>query len=131
MKKLFIYIASVLALLTACTMQNNPLLMESPLPYGAPQFDKISEEHYIPAFKQAIKEGKAEIDAIVNNREAPSFSNTIEALDYAGSALNKVGGIFYNLLEADANDTLQQIAEEISPLMTEYSMYVILNEKLF
>ena len=131
MKKLFIYIASVLALLTACTMQNNPLLMESPLPYGAPQFDKISEEHYIPAFKQAIKEGKAEIDAIVNNREAPSFSNTIEALDYAGSALNKVGGIFYNLLEADANDTLQQIAEEISPLMTEYSMYVSLNEKLF
>ena len=131
MKKLFIYIASVLALLTGCTMQNNPLLMESPLPYGAPQFDKISEEHYIPAFKQAIKEGKAEIDAIVNNREAPSFSNTIEALDYAGSALNKVGGIFYNLLEADANDTLQQIAEEISPLMTEYSMYVSLNEKLF
>ena len=131
MKRLFIYIASVLALLTACTMQNNPLLMESPLPYGAPQFDKISEEHYIPAFKQAIKEGKAEIDAIVNNREAPSFSNTIEALDYAGSALNKVGGIFYNLLEADANDTLQQIAEEISPLMTEYSMYVSLNEKLF
>ena len=131
MKKKLIYAASLLTLLTACTMQNNPLLTESPLPYGAPQFDKISEEHYIPAFKQAIKEGKAEIDAIVNNREEPSFSNTIEALDYAGSALNKVSGIFYNLLEADANDTLQQIAEEISPLMTEYSMYVSLNEKLF
>ena len=79
----------MLTLLTACTMQNNPLLMESTLPYGAPQFDKISEEHYIPAFRQAVKEGKAEIDAIVNNREAPSFSNTIEALVYAGSALNK------------------------------------------
>lgn len=131
MKKLFICIASVMTLLTACTMQNNPLLTQSPLPYGAPQFDKISEEHYIPAFKQAVKEGKAEIDAIVNNREEPSFSNTIEALDYAGSAVNKVSGIFYNLLEADANDTLQQIAEEISPMMTEYSMYVSLNEKLF
>ena len=131
MKKLFICIASVMTLLTACTMQNNPLLTPSPLPYGAPQFDKISEEHYIPAFKQAVKEGKAEIDAIVNNREEPSFSNTIEALDYAGSAVNKVSGIFYNLLEADANDTLQQIAEEISPMMTEYSMYVSLNEKLF
>ncbi|MBR6369562.1 MAG: M3 family metallopeptidase [Bacteroidaceae bacterium] len=131
MKRLFICIASVMTLLTACTMQNNPLLTPSPLPYGAPQFDKISEEHYIPAFRQAVKEGKAEIDAIVNNREEPSFSNTIEALDYAGSAVNKVSGIFYNLLEADANDTLQQIAEEISPMMTEYSMYISLNEKLF
>ena len=131
MNKKIVFTASLLMLFTACTMQENPLLVESPLPYGAPQFDKIREEHYVPAFKEAIKRGKAEIDAIVNNSETPSFQNTIEALDYAGGLLNKVSSIFFNLLEADANDTLQQIAEEISPLMTGYSMYINLNEKLF
>lgn len=112
-------------------MSENPLLVESPLPYGAPQFDKIRAEHYMPAFKQGIAEAKAEIDAIVNNQEEPSFQNTIEALEFAGSTLNRVAGIFYNILEADTNDKLQEIAEEVSPLMTEYEMYVSLNDKLF
>ena len=112
-------------------MSENPLLVESPLPYGAPQFDKIRAEHYMPAFKQGIAEAKAEIDAIVNNQEEPSFQNTIEALEFAGGTLNRVAGIFYNILEADTNDKLQEIAEEVSPLMTEYEMYVSLNDKLF
>ena len=64
---------------------NNPLLTTSTLPYGAPQFDKIENQHYIPAFKQAIEEAKTEIDAITNNTDAPTFENTIEALEYAGS----------------------------------------------
>ena len=85
----------------------------------------------MPAFKQGIAEAKAEIDAIVNNQEEPSFQNTIEALEFAGSTLNRVAGIFYNILEADTNDKLQEIAEEVSPLMTEYEMYVSLNDKLF
>jgi peptidyl-dipeptidase Dcp len=119
------------ALLTACNMQNNPLLTESTLPYGAPQFDKIENKHYLPAFEQAFKEGKQEIDAIVNNPDAPTFENTIEALEFAGSKVNSVGSIFYNLLEADATDELQEIAEKISPMATEYSMYVSLNEELF
>ena len=68
-------------------MHNNPLLTESPLPYGAPQFDKIENRHYLPAFEQAFREGKKEIDAIVNNPDAPTFSNTIEALEYAGGAV--------------------------------------------
>ncbi len=110
---------------------NNPLLTKSTLPYGAPQFDKIENRHYIPAFKQAIEEAKAEVDAIVNNTEAPTFENTIEALEYAGSALNKVSHIFYNLLEANTNEEMQNIAEEITPLTTEFSMYVSLNESLF
>ena len=110
---------------------NNPLLTKSTLPYGAPQFDKIETQHYIPAFKQAIEEGKAEIDAIVNNPDAPSFRNTIEALEYAGETLNGISHIFYNLLEANTNEEMQNIAEEISPLTTEFSMYVRLNDGLF
>ena len=110
---------------------NNPLLTKSTLPFGAPQFDKIENQHYIPAFKQSIAEAKAEVDAIINNPDEPTFKNTIEALEYAGATLNQVSHIFYNLLEANTNDEMQNIAEEITPLTTEFSMYVSLNESLF
>lgn len=109
----------------------NPLLSESKLPYGAPQFDKIENKHYLPAFEKAIAENKAEIDAIVNNQEAPTFENTIEALEYSGKSLNNVENIFYNLLEANTNDEMQVIAEKISPMITEMTMYISLNEPLF
>lgn len=120
-----------MALITSCGVKDNPLLSDSPLQYGAPQFDKIKAEHYMPAFKEAFKLGKAEIDAIVNNPDAPTFENTIEALEYSGSALARVAYIFGNLLEACASDQLQEIAEEVSPMETEYNMYISLNEKLF
>ncbi len=118
-------------LLTACNMHQNPFLTESPLPYGAPQFDKIQNSDYLPAFEEAFRQGKQEIDAIVANHDAPTFQNTIEALEFSGSLVNKVGAIFYNLLEADATPELQEIAEKVSPMATEYSMYVSLNEPLF
>ena len=129
MKHIFLLAGTVLAVLS-CTMKN-PLLTESTLPYGAPPFDKIRHEHYLPAFEQGIAEAKAEVDAIVANPAAPDFANTIEALENAGQTLDRVSGIFYNLLEADTDDEMQQIAEEISPKMTEYEMYVSLNEPLF
>ena len=122
--------AATLALITSCNMEN-PLLTESACPYGAPQFDKIRHEHYLPAFKAGIEEAKAEIDAIVANPEAPDFENTIEALEYSGRTLDRVSGIFYNLMEAETDEQMQAIAEEVSPLMTEYSMYVSLNKPLF
>ncbi|MBQ2107270.1 MAG: M3 family metallopeptidase, partial [Bacteroidales bacterium] len=109
----------------------NPLLCESPLEYGAPQFDKIKNEHYLPAYEQGLQEAKAEIDAIVANPDAPTFENTVEALEFSGKTLDRVSSIFFNLMEADTNDTLQEIAEKVSPMLTEYSMYVSLNEKLF
>ena len=118
-------------LLTACNMHQNPFLTESPLPYGAPQFDKIQNSDYLPAFEEAFRQGKQEIDAIVANPDAPTFQNTIEALEFSGSLVNKVGSIFYNLLEADATPELQEIAEKVSPMATEYSMYISLNEPLF
>ena len=112
-------------------MHQNPFLTESPLPYGAPQFDKIQTSDYMPAFEEAFRQGKQEIDAIVANPDAPTFQNTIEALEFSGSLVNKVGSIFYNLLEADATPELQEIAEQVSPMATEYSMYISLNEGLF
>lgn len=130
-KRILAAAGAILCLLSSCDNKMNPLLTDSTLPYGAPQFDKIKTEHYLPAFEQAITEAKAEIDAIVNNPDAPTFENTIAALDEAGGRLNDAAGIFYNLMEADTNDQMQDIAEKISPMMTEYSMYVSLNEPLF
>ena len=130
MKKTVILASAALALTVSCKMEN-PLLTESPYKWGAPQFDKIKNEHYLPAFEEGIKEAKAEIDAIVSNPDAPTFENTIEALEYSGRTLDRVSGIFFNLLEADADDQKQAIAEEVSPKLTEFSMYVSLNKDLF
>lgn len=130
-KRILAAAGAFLCLLSSCDNKMNPLLTDSTLLYGAPQFDKIKTEHYLPAFEQAITEAKAEIDAIVNNPDAPTFENTVAALDEAGGRLNDVAGIFYNLMEADTNDQMQDIAEKVSPMMTEYSMYVSLNEPLF
>ena len=129
MKKLLIA-GVALALITGCNMKN-PLLTESTAPFGAPQFDKIENEHYLPAFEAAVAEAKAEIDAIIANEEEPTFENTIEAMEYAGGTLNNVAGVFYALMEANTNETMQAVAEQISPMLTEYSMYVSLNPELF
>ena len=130
MKKYTFIAAAMLPLILSCKMEN-PLLTESKLPFGAPQFDKIRNEHYMPAFEQGIAEAKAEIDAIANNPEAPTFENTIEAMEYSGETLDRVSSIFYNLMEADVNEQMQQIAEEVAPMLNDYSMYVSLHEKLF
>ena len=130
MTKKLLIAGAVLALISSCNMKN-PLLTESSAPFGAPEFDKIEDAHYLPAFEAAIAEAKAEIDAIVANQDEPTFENTIEAMEYAGQTLDKVAGIFYNLMEANTNDEMQAIAEQVSPMLTEYSMYVSLNNDLF
>ena len=130
MKKTFLAALLAAATLTSCTM-NNPLLVPSDAPHGAPAFDKIRTEHYKPAFLKAIEQGKKEIKAIVENPEAPTFANTIEALAYAGESLTRVSGIFFNLNEACTNDEMQNLAEDISPLLTEYSMSIMLDPVLF
>ena len=121
---------AALALICSCNMKN-PFLTESSAPFGAPEFDKITNEHYLPAFEAGIAEGKAEIDAIVANQDEPTFENTIEALEYAGETLGRVAGIFYNIMEAHTNDQMQAIAEQVSPMLTEFSMYSSLNPVLF
>ena len=129
MKKI-ILVSFVLSTIMACTNQN-PLLTEQNTPYGVPAFDKVKIEHYMPAFEKAIAENKAEIEAIVNNPEAPTFANTIEALDRSGELLDNVVGVFFNVLEADGNDEMNKIAEEVTPLLSELSDGIILNDALF
>ena len=130
MTKKLLVAGATLALISSCNMKN-PLLTESSAPFGAPEFDKIEDAHYLPAFEAAIAEAKAEIDAIIANPDEPTFENTIEAMEFAGETLNNVAGIFYNLMEANTNDAMQETAEKISPMLTEYSMYVSLNNDLF
>ena len=129
MKKI-LFMSLALVSLMACTKEN-PLLSEQNTPYGVPAFDQVKNEHYMPAFEKAIAENKAEIEAIASNPEAPTFANTIEALDRAGGLLNQVAGVFYNVLEADGNDEMNAIAEQLSPMMSELSDGIILNEALF
>lgn len=112
-------------------MNENPLLAESGLPFGAPAFDRIENRHYIPAFEEALKQAKAEVDAIIENSAEPDFENTVQALELCGKQLNAVEQIFFNLNEACTDSEMQQIAEDITPKLTEFSMYVSLNEKLF
>ena len=128
--KTFIAAGLALAIISSCRMEN-PLLKESSAPFGAPEFDKIRTEHYLPAFEAGIAEAKAEIDAIVADPAEPTFENTIEKMEFSGKLLDKVSGIFYNLMEADTDDQMQAVAEQVSPMLTEYSMYVSLNKGLF
>lgn len=129
MKKLNI-IVLVSILFMACTQQN-PLLNQPQTPYGVPAFDQVQLKHYLPAFKEAIRLNQAEIDAIVNNPEEPTFANTLEALDRSGAVLERVAGVFYNVLEADGNEKMDAIANEVAPLLSDFQNGILLNEGLF
>ncbi len=129
MKRLFI-IPLIAMTMIACNKQN-PLLSTEETPYGVPAFDKIRLSDYEPAFNEAIRQYKAEIDAIVNNPEEPTFENTLVALDRVGGLLDKVEGAFFNVLEADGNPEMDAIAERVTPLVTSLSDETLLNEKLF
>ena len=94
-------------------------------------FSQIKMEDYKPAFTQNIACAKAEIDAIINNPEAPTFENTIEALDFSGNPLDRLSSIFFNLNSAETSEEMQKIAQEVSPLLTEFSNDITLNEDLF
>jgi len=112
-------------------MSTNVLLEKFDTPFGVPPFDRIKESDYLPAYKEAIKQHKAEIDAIVNNQDKPTFANTIEALEESGKLLTQVDNIFENLTSAATDSTMQAIAKEVSPLMSAHSDDIFLNEKLF
>lgn len=129
MKKVLILGVMAMSLL-ACN-QTNPLLEQPNTPFGVPAFDKVKIEHYLPAFEEAIRQNKAEIDAIVNNEDAPTFENTIVALDRSGLLLDRVTGVFFNVLEADGNDEMNAIAEQVSPMLSKLSDGIILNDALF
>ena len=111
--------------------QNNPLIGEFKTPHQTAPFGEIKNEHFIPAFEESIKQGEAEIKAIVESRQAPAFENTIAALDNSGKLLSRTSGVFFNLLNAETNDELQQIAQQISPMLTKFQNDITLNPELF
>ena len=105
----------------------NPLLS----PFDTAPFSKLKNEHFMPAFTKAIAEARAEIDTITTNTAKPTFKNTIAALDYAGQQLDRVSSVFFNLNSAETNAEIQKIAQEISPLLSEFGNDITLNEALF
>ncbi|MFN4298693.1 MAG: M3 family metallopeptidase [Thermaurantimonas sp.] len=109
----------------------NPLLQPFEAPFQIPPFERIQPEHFKPAFDQALEEARVEVQSIAEDNSEPTFQNTIEALEYAGLRLNELSEIFFNLNSAETNDQIQQLAQEISPLLAEYSNDVLLNERLF
>lgn len=113
-----------------CTRQN-PFLTEYKTPFGTIPFDKIINADYLPAMREGMKLQKKEVEAIAMNPDAPTFDNTIVALERSGRVLSRVELAFYNLLSADTNDTLQSIAETIAPEESEHSNSIYLNEQLF
>lgn len=122
---------AVISFSAAGQSARNPFLESYKTPHGAAPFDKITVDDYMPAFKEGMKQQDAEIAAIVNNPGAPAFQNTIEALEKSGRLLESVSHVFFNLLGADANETMQKLASELSPLLTEHANNITLNEKLF
>lgn len=116
---------------TVVSANDNPFFKPFEGPYGTAPFNEIKIEHFEPAFDKAIAEHKAEVDAIANNIDKPTFANTIEALEFAGEMLSRVSGVFYNLLSAESNDEMMDISQRLSPKMSEHSNYINLNEKLF
>lgn len=100
-------------------------------PFNTAPFSKIKNSDYLPAFKLAIDEARTEIDAITNNESQPTFENTIEAIEFTGQQLDRISNIFFNLNSAETCDTIQKIAQEVSPLLSEFGNDITLNEALF
>ena len=141
MKKLFLISLAAMTLFacnnskkTANAASGEPgsiFYTEFDTPFGTPPFDKITFADYKPAFLKGMEEQAKEIEAIANNAEAPTFDNTIAALDYSGKLLSRVSRIFFGLKGTDTNDSIQALAEELSPLMSEHNDNIYLNDKLF
>jgi peptidyl-dipeptidase Dcp len=134
-KRILILTIGGLITLSACNNPKetnmNPLLIEFDTPYGVPPFELIKSEHYMPAYIEAMAQQVKEIDAIVQNEEAPDFNNTIAALDYSGRLYKQVSSIFSNLRSANTNDELQAIAKELIPLTSAHRSNISMNEALF
>lgn len=135
MKHFLMILISLSLLFSGCSRKpataENPFFAEYNTPFNAPPFDKIQEEHFMPAYLEAMKQNRAEIDAIINNAEVPTFANTILAYDEAGEMLSRVGVVFGALRGAETTSGLQEIAREATPLLTAHGNEIRLNESLF
>ncbi len=110
---------------------NNPLLQKFNTKHTTAPFSQIKNEHFKPAFKEAIKKAKAEIGAFTNNTSVPTFENTIETLEFSGKTLKRISSVFFNLNSAETNDEIQKIAQEVSPWLSDFANDIRLNEELY
>ncbi|WP_195546515.1 M3 family metallopeptidase [Bacteroides intestinalis] len=133
MFKKCIFILATSCMMYSCTTQTetNPFVSELQTEHGVPPFDKIKLEHYEPAFLKGIEEQNANIDAIVNNSEAPTFENVIVALDNSAPILDRVSAIFYNMTDAEKTPGLNELSIKIAPTLSEHSDNISLNQELF
>jgi len=124
---------AVSCMIYSCTTktESNPFLSEFKTEYGVPPFNEIKIEHYEPAFMKGIDEQNQRIEAIINNPEKATFNNTIAALDNSSPILDRVGGVFFNLTEAETTDELTALSMKLAPVLSEHGDNITLNEKLF
>ncbi|MBR1926333.1 MAG: M3 family metallopeptidase [Bacteroidales bacterium] len=118
-------------MMTACATEKNPFLQEWDTPYGIPPFDKIALTDYVPAVKEGIARQEKELQAILDNPEAPTFKNTIDAYELSGEILDKVTGVLYNLQETDGGDEMDKVAEEATELLTAHENSISMNRRFF
>ncbi len=134
MRKMTLLAAAATMLFASCggnKNADNPFFQEWDTPFGVPPFDKILPEHYIPAFKEGMKLEMAEIQAIIDNTEEPTFENTIMAYSNTGQFLSRVSAVFGGLSGANTNDELQRIDEEMTPLLSKHGNEISMNPVLF
>lgn len=136
MKKILYLIMTAAVLSIGCNSESkkdpsNPLLQKFETPYEVPPFDLIKIEHYKPAFVYAMQEHNNEIKKIIKNSEAPTFENTIVAFDQSGSLLRTISGIFFNVYEAESDEALHELANEIMPMYSSHGDNITFNDKLF
>lgn len=133
MRRLILYFFLMIMIASSCKTgeAENPFFKTWETAFQVPPFELIQSKHFLPAFQEGISQQESEIEAIVSNTEAPDFFNTLEALEYSGLLLSKVGPVFYNLLSSLTNDELQNIAKEVSPLLSSHSDNISLNPDLF
>ena len=135
MKTNYGVLTTLLVLVTMMTTKaettENPLLKTFENIHQTAPFDKIENEHFLPAFNVAIEETRAEVQAIINNPEAPTFENTVVAMSKSGDRLSTIRKIFFNLNSAETNDEVQKIAQEVAPMLSEFGNDISLNPDLF
>ena len=138
MKKLFLLMVLSSLIVSSCAKKTaempvevNPLLSDYGTPFETPPFDRIKEEHFLPAYQEGMNQHNADIAAIIGNPDAPTFENTIVALDNSGSLLTKVDNLFNGLRGANTNDEIQRIAKEVTPLLSKHFDNITLNAEIF
>ncbi|MBN1413907.1 MAG: M3 family metallopeptidase [Bacteroidales bacterium] len=136
MKQLFVLLIPTILMAVSCKKQDkvdrsNPFFTEWDTPFGVPPFEKIKNEHYLPAVKEGIKQHEAEIASIIENKEEPSFNNTLLPLDKSGDLLTTVNSVFFNLESAHTNDEMQKIARDVAPMLSAHHDDITMNDDLF